>query len=531
MFDAQLTEVFKENAHYAAELIIGRFGADHHGDEAAMLPHSLANDAIDRIMLSYLEDGNANLNYVRILEKWPQEARHAYRPSPEVLVAAKKASSRLNDELFQSETCFTTRYGVGITFSPDQKACKGIVVEDGNITLSYSSEWLAKYTDPGTVLNNFIHVFDFVNAFGLLTMTANRHEDSTLLETLGVHARGEYSKSTSFNMRNMQVLVIVLAYRRFLLSQGARLEKALEWFFNEYIEDEFGITGFSISLPTEETSLFDKCKSIGPEIERALKAFQVFVEHGKIDSDYFPYMRIKLFSSLPSLLENKYLLEGEAFGRYGQLLFSEHSLLAHCPNRSGSGSFMTAIIGNQIGVSDYNERYTDLIEELADKGFVDITENRCIEATIKAKLLHRVWQYGALPSRCIPKEYEEIVNDLVADKTLEYSSSLLTPDEADYMNYVFNDAKFSNPLALRNRYDHADGSVDDPNSQAIENDYCHLLALLISLILKINEELSLHTGKGGIEDFVDWPLIGEDQLNAVRNSLSTGENTLPANLG
>lgn len=519
LFDAQLTEAFKENAHYAAELIIGCFGADCHSNEAAMLPKSLTNDAIDLIMLAYLEDDYANLNYVRVLEIWPQEAHSAYNPSPGVLVAAKKASLRLNAELFQNGTCITARYGVGITFSPDQKACKGIVVEDGNIALSYSLEWLAKYTDPGTVLNNFIHVFDFVNAFGLLTTPANKHEGSSLLETLGVHALGEYPSSTSFNMRNMQVLMIVLAYRRFLLDQGTRLEKALEWFFNDYIEDEFRIAGFSISLPTEETSLFDKCKSIGPEIERVLKAFQIYVEHGEIDSDYFRFTPIKQFKSLPSLLKNKYVIEGEGISRYGQVLFSNQSLLAHCPSYPDSNTFFAAITAHRARISDYNERYSALLRDLSDKGFISIKDGCIIEATTKTKLLEKVWEYGALPMHCLSKEYEAIVDELVSGDYLKYSGSLLSPHEADYMNFMFNDACFSNSMAIRNRYDHADGSVDNPNSQEKEQDYCYLLVLLIFLVLKINEELSLFTGKGGVEDFVDWPLIDEEMLNEALTRL------------
>ena len=518
-FDFQITEAFKENPRYAAELIIGCFGSNRSDDNAIVLPKSLTSEVIDRVMLAYLDGGDANLNYVRVLEKWPRAAHNIYNPSPVVRVNAKKASSRLTTELFKNGSSVSVSHGLGVVISPEQKPCKGIFIENGNYTLSYSAEWLAEFTDSGTVLNNFIHVFDFVNSFGLLMAPANKHEEGSIFEILGMHARDEYPQSSSFNMRNMQVMAIVLSYRRFLLGIGTRLEEAIEWFFNDYIEDEFGIAGFSISLPTEETSLFDKCKSIGPEIERVSKAFQVYVEHGKVDGDYFRYTRIKQFKSLPSLLQKKYAVEGERLSQYGQALFSNQSVLAHCSSYRDSDSFFAAITAHQVTTSDYHERYGVFLEDLVDKGFISIRDGCIIEATLKMKLLQRVWQYGALPMYRLTKEYETIVDELVSDNCLQFCESLFTPDEADYMDFMFNDASFSNSMAIRNKYDHADGSVINLNSQETEQDYCYLLALLIFLVLKINEELSVYTGKGGIEDFVDWPLVDEDMLNEAISCL------------
>lgn len=522
-FDSEITSAFIDNANIAAELIIRLLGSDNHFDGYIVLPKSLKNPAIDEMMLSYLESPNANLNHVRVLETWPREALNAYKPSADVLVSAKKSASRLTAELFQSDAITSMRYGVGVLISPDQKPCKGIAVKGSTYTLSFSAEWISAYTDPGTILNNFIYVFDFVDSHGLLMAPSNKHERNALVETLGVHVREEYPKSMSFNMRNTQALSIVLAYRRFLLEAGTRLEEAVEWFFNDYIEDEFGISGFSISLPTEETSMFDKCKSIGPEIERVVKAFQLFVDRGEIDSDYFRHMQIKHFESLPSLLGKKYLVEGKSLFRYGNALFSDQSMLAHCPDHRSFRSFIDAITTNDLTIADFYEGCSASLEELVNEGFICISVDGFIETTPKTKLLYRVWQRGAFPMCLLPEELKATVDGLISERMLEYSEHLLTPNEADYMNFMFNDAKFSNSMALRNRYDHADGAVSDPNSQGIEHDYCYLLTLLICLVLKINEELSVFTGKGGVEDFVDWPWIDEKMLNDILTRMPQGQ--------
>lgn len=165
-FDSEITSAFIDNANIAAELIIRLLGSDNHFDGYIVLPKSLKNPAIDEMMLSYLESPNANLNYVRVLETWPREALNAYKPSADVLVSAKKSASRLTAELFQSDAITSMRYGVGVLISPDQKPCKGIAVKGSTYTLSFSAEWLSAYTDPGTILNNFIYVFDFVVSAG-----------------------------------------------------------------------------------------------------------------------------------------------------------------------------------------------------------------------------------------------------------------------------------------------------------------------------------------------------------------------------
>ena len=45
----------------------------------------------------------------------------------------------------------------------------------------------------------------------------------------------------------------------------------MEWFFNEYIKEEFNINEFIVKLPSENTSYFEKCRSILPEIDRIFK--------------------------------------------------------------------------------------------------------------------------------------------------------------------------------------------------------------------------------------------------------------------
>ena len=261
----------------------------------------------------------------------------------------------------------------------------------------------------------------------------------------------------------MAALEEVFGYRRLLLESKIRLEDAIGWFFNDYIKDEFEIEGFSISLPTEETSWLDKCKAVGPEIERALRAFTLYVKNGSIDTDYFPYVTIKGFGGVPSLLDRKYLVEGEEFELPANLLLSDQSPLAHSSTHPKDGrEFCRLVTRLHLTENDFYEVYRPQLKYLIDNGFVETEDDGILQLTSRARLIELVWKRGAARRRDFVR-YSEQIEKLVSEKAIAYSSALFSPDEADYLSYMLNNAKFSNALALRNKYDHGGVSPDlDP---------------------------------------------------------------------
>lgn len=103
---------------------------------------------------------------------------------------------------------------------------------------------------------------------------------------------------------------------------------------------------------------------------------------------------------------------------------------------------------------------------------------------------------------------------------LSYCGKLFAPDEAAYLDYMFNDASFPNSQGLRNRYDHAHSPIADPNAVNIRSDYYRMLTLLVAITLKINDELSAATGRGYLENFVDWPYYDESVLELAKKLIA-----------
>lgn len=506
-FDGEIKMAIIANPRISAEIIVGRLAVEFSFRDALYLPKSLEDSEIDGVMISYIDDETANPNYLAALSRWPNGLVEAYRPSPEVQVGASRRYDELADKMFSNVAGF--QYGVGVYIAMDQRSCKGIKREGHSLLYSFGGKWLEAFTDSASILNNLIYVFDFVDVDGLMKAPAHKHEESTLLSAIGLHVAGEYRISTGFRMRSGLTFLETSAYASFLEGKGTSLERALEWFYNEYVESEFGITGFSLALPVREASWLDKCKAVGPEIERALKSYSLFARNGEVDDAYFPFVDVKTFSGLTALDDKKYVVAGPEFEKWGYALLSDQCMLSYLhEDRVSEPCFFEMMMDHFVTRSSYVEWLQGTIGDLIEQGLVSEEDGR-LSPTSQALYLKLVWERDALPLRQLEDEEKELIESMVGTGLLSYCNRLFAPSEASYLEYMFNNASFPNSLGIRNRYDHADSAVRNPWADEIKDDYYKLLSLLISITLKINEELMWKTGKGWGIDWIDWPYYDE----------------------
>lgn len=517
LFDTEIRESLIDNPYYSAELLIREYATESRSQNAIHLPKCLSQGDFDSIMAGYLDDQRANPNLMEALFNWPSGATKCrFSPSPDVKVRAKRAYDKAMDALFRQGTGL--KYGAGVQIDPEQVACKGIKVDGLTFTYSFSETWLGKYTDNASIMNNCRYLLDVVDRSGLMAAPAHSHEESGLLATLGSHVLGEYRMNTISNMRESLAYVEVLAYAHFLESHGTRLEDALEWTYNVYFEEEYSISGFTLALPSKGASWLDKCKSIGPEIERVAKSYSVYSRIGKIDGDYFPYESFKSFGTLNALSEKKYAIGGTNFERWGFCLFSDQCMLT---SRKGHDDraccFFDLITKAMVTIDDFDAANAEILQQLVDRQLVIACEETgFLSPTPRLIYLKAVWDKGAIAlGRCGDGDLA-LIDGLVSDEMLSYCGKLFAPDEAAYLDYMFNDASFPNSQGLRNRYDHAHSPIADPNAAGIRSDYYRMLTLLVAITLKINDELSNATGRGFLENFVDWPYYDDSVLGLVK---------------
>lgn len=512
-FDHQIRAALLKNVDAAVSIIVGYFGADGRSKEKLYLPPSLTGSDIDEIVLRFLSKKNPNLNYVQVLMNWPSAAAKDYSPSIEVRIKAKRRYEELSKQLFDETG--SIEYGIEASISGNQIACKDSYVDGNTLKTFFSEEWLSRYLDYPTIMNNCAYVFDYLDERGLLTCPAHEHDESTLMKTFGMRAKDEYDNNIFFKMRQDLLLEETALYAKLLERNGRRLEDAIEWTYNVYFAKELGIGGFSISLPATGCSWLDKCKAMGPELERALKAYSLYSKKHTIDPDYFRFENFKLFSDFKSLHRNKYVIRGEHYDEVAKPLLWDQSLLAFTSRiKSSEDNLWDLLHKHVVHVDDYDGDYRSAIESLVNKGFLaESDKDGRLLPSKKANYLKIIWDSSACPLWRCPKVTIEEVGELVKQGYLKYSNTLFSPDEAAYLNYMFNNAIHSNALALRNSYDHGNSPVDDPNSNQFARDYYLFLTLIIEITLKISEELIRYTDHGGDLEFIDWPMYGEHLAN------------------
>ncbi len=499
-----------DNPRTSAEVLISGLGAHSDNSRKIQLPKELSSEQIDAMMVDYLNSESTNLNHVHVLANWPQAAKEHYSPSAKIRVHAKRRERELTDELFNQASGI--EYGVGVSFNPDQGACLDIKGSLREPVFSFSSKWLLDYHDHATILNNFIFIFQFVNQHGLLSMPANPRLVSTLMKVMGLKAKDEYGVHDHlFFINNSRCLAITAGYSSLLSSCDTSIEASIEWFYNSYIQDIFGIDGFSIALPQATASYFERCKSIGPEIERVAKAFTLLVEEGDIDHDLFPFTAINDFGHIPSFAKEKYACPGKEFETFAFSLFSDQSLLNAPKDIDSNYEYAFDLFARQNLVQDdfYDFQQRE-IDRLINLGLLSLDKDSFLKPTFASSLLKKTWLEGALTPYRLPNEVCIEINRLVDEGCLQYSKSLFASREADYMNFMFNNRHFSNSQALRNKYDHASGAIDDLNDPTYINDYYLLLNLLICITLKINDELAWKNHLWPELDLIDRPLAGNN---------------------
>lgn len=180
-----------------------------------------------------------------------------------------------------------------------------------------------------------------------------------------------------------------------------------------------------------------------------------------------------------------------------------------------------------VTIDDYDAVYADILQQLVDQQFVSTCEETgALSPAPRSIYLKSVWNNGAIALAGCGDGDLALIDGLVSDEMLSYCGKLFAPDEAAYLDYMFNDASFPNSQGLRNRYDHAHSPIADPDAENIRSDYYRMLTLLVAITLKINDELSAATGRGYLENFVDWPYYDENVFGLAKKLIEKKHETV-----
>ena len=449
------------------------------------IPESLLLEDQLTIIENYINSKEANPNYLELL--YESRSRKEFPISDKIRLKAKRRYSELVGKDSISESGFL--YNLTVSFSDIKEAIRVFDEDLLNYKVTYSRLWIKDNLDNATLLNNFIYLFEYVDYHIRSTFPSKEYELGFLEKFAGVKGIKRYNIGLSFNVKNILALMQIKLYCQVLSEFDKRLEDIFKWFFEEYLRDEFAVEGFTLSIPSENSTFLEKVRTVSSEIDSILRQFNLYIENGEIDRELLEISRNSpLIENIPSFFEKKYgYIEDRELLNISEYLFSDQSQLGYIENKVVYSNFEELIINEEVLISDFPDYNRVLINLLIEKNIIYKNEQGyiCFEEDITRIL--KDYYYNKVI--CINYyKNSPVLDSLISTGKIVCESRLFSRLEQEYLNFILNDRLFDNGPALRNKYSHGNNPI---NVEDHEKDYFQVLKIIVLIIIKINEEFCL----------------------------------------
>ncbi|MUG74107.1 hypothetical protein GNP93_26410 [Paenibacillus validus] len=483
------------NNSSSAQLLLDKYELKHHREKDPIyFPKELSNSDKETIINNYIDSEDPNLNYLRLIANI-QSNKDKIEITPKTLLKAKRKAEEQESKFFTENSGMIME--AAVIFSKSQSEEVTLIKDDLSITATYSAKWIEENQDYPTLLNNFIHLFEFVDLQMRCTLVNKYNEMGVFERFIFTTSQHAYTKGVAFDHKNALSLLQMVGYYNQVFSLGIRLEEVIEWFFQDYLEEDFDARNFKVTMPSAHSTFLEKCTNIMPALESVLKQFTLYVEEGEIDFELLDLRSEHLiYKNIPSLVKRKYAYgTGEEFSTATFLLFSDQSTLGYNENLDKSfDNFFELIRNEKIKLNDYPEYAIPRIKWLLDNNYLstDVEENLIFDDEILITILNDLnfnevisyWKYS--------ERGRKILDDLEKKNVIELDSSLFSRPEQDYINYTLNKSQFNNGLDLRNKYSHTQPKSGDDEKIHNQN-YMIFLRLFILSVIKINDDFCTYT--------------------------------------
>ena len=481
--------IYMEANPFCAEMMLSYYLEKHDRNiETLYFPAELSNEKKTLILDNYIASNSPNSNYLRLI--FESNGTNDLCLPDRLRLRAKRKYDEQIEVLFKDRTGF--EYGVQVSFSDTlDEEIKFEPYDNRTLSVSYSAKWIKENLDYPTLLNNFIYLFAYTD-LQFRSLHVSRESQMSIIEkTLGIKGRKEYSTGIAFQQIQMLAQLQMIGYCKELEKYNIYLEDIIDWFFCNYLEEEFNVKGFSFNKSSRTASYLEKCRNIAAEFDSILKKFKIYCEDGEIDDELLHIATEHMFiKDIPSMLSNKYIYPcGNEYQRISHLLFSDQSIIHYIPKLSNKyNSFYCLLEKENIYYDMFNDYQISSIDWLIDHNIIKIDEEKRITPyREKIKILNELYEHDVVCFNYM-KNYQSIIMELNKIGLIQFSSSLFSKPEQDYYNYLFNKSEFDNGLDIRNSYTHGTQRVNENQNK---QEYFIFLRIMILIVIKINEEFCL----------------------------------------
>ena len=473
-----------------AELLVAKFFIDDNRQEIH-LPSSLRAPDIRGLLAAYVAKPDANANFLQLIARARTSAETGVDDA--LKLQAQRAYDTFWDRHF--ETNDGIRTGCEVSVSDDQEEPVLQSIDGLFVKYSYSRAYLQSTLDYPSILNNFQNLFGFAHGDALLSLPSYYADLGIVDRFLKTSGREDYLTGEAFDHTNIATLLQTAIYHRFLRAEGIELEQVIEWFFADYLREEFNAECLRFTPSSLTASYLEKCRHLFAELERVLRQFRLFAENGELDFDLLAMSSESLdYVKLPSLVPEKYAYQAPEqpdIARILHVLFSDQSSMTYISDQLRGENLADLILHNDVSYQDFHEYQRPALDALIADELL-LTDDGALKFASGAQFnaLFELFKLEAISVGHLTAAGRRAVDAMVERGWLQCTSTLLTKAESAYFNYFLNHAQFTNGPALRNRYLHGAQMESDDDRVHIDT-YVTALRLLVALVIKLNDDFEL----------------------------------------
>lgn len=485
----QVITDYMMNNKDAAEIIIKYYLVkDFAEKEDITFPKALTEEKKISV-LNYYVDGAFELhpNYLELIENAPiLDELHI---GDKLRLKAKKAKEKYWEKHFSERSSFS--YGSIASFQEiDEEKNESYNETDHHVYCTYSKKWVREHHDYPTLLNNFIFLFDF---FDLELRCQFVLKKKSTLDELLAKSEGikHYPINSQFTTNRMICFTILSAYMRELENYEISIEDLFDYFFNDYLKENFGISDFEFKKPSKAVSLSERIKLLYIEMDGILKQLKYYKEDGRIDKELMAISSNPVrIGELKSFLEQKYAYpKAENLKEEMRFLFTFNLMFGMNFAWNGYESLVQIIAKEHLSINDFAKPAQEWINWLIEKGSLRLkTDGSLGLNVVRCNLLYDLYENEVVCFAHQAEKSKEILENLKNADEIDVGDTLFSRQEINYFNFVMNKKEFSNGMDLRNAFLH--GSFRG-TEQDLQHAYIEALKILIMIVVKVNEEFCL----------------------------------------
>lgn len=456
------------------------------------LPRSLTPEDSRALLEQYIDGNDANPNYVGLIASAKETP--AAGVDARLKLRAKRRVEELNAKFFENSGGIRT--GCEVSVADQVEAAVAELDESDGLVCryTYSRSWLEETCDNPSILNNFIHLFGFIERSALLVLPSYPASLGVMERFMGTPGKTEYRIGSVFRTTDMSSLLQTRMYHHFLETKDIDLEQVISWFFDEYLVEEFQAANFSFAPSDAGTSHLQKVRHIFAEMESVASQFSLFAKDGELDRDLLAMGSEQVrYKDIPSLLDGKYIYstETDEITSILHLLFSDQASVTYISEELRGDNGAMLLLKNKVAYDDFHDYQKPAIDHLIRLGIVDNDGTRVQLINIEQfRILSALFNTQCANYFHLSDRGRAVADAMVAKGWVERRSSLLSEAEGQYFNYFLNAVDFSNGPELRNKYLHG-SQVNAEGEDAHFHTYMTALRLTVALVIKMNDDMCL----------------------------------------